>query len=274
MNKLSGFAILLFTVFLLSVYSTTYIKKASAISFGTGPCPSGEARDYIGICFPVKECKASLFARPGTCTVTTSPTSSKESNNAGNTQENSNARENSNAGNGATSEERNNTSAKQEQELQQKTIMLPSTTVHLNKMEKIQQSQPGSLLCPTCSSKPVKVESAPTSKPQSVTSKLYEWHHGHSDWSPRLSQSESQRLLQTQTPPTAPNVGSLLNPGGLHFTIPTTTQGHTGVAHVKQGTGVVPLKLNALSDEERDKMLATMKKGDCIRFEDSEMCKH
>ncbi len=69
MNKLSGFAILLFTVLVLSICSATCEKKASAISFTTGPCPSGEARDYMGICFPVKECKASLFAAHGTCKV-------------------------------------------------------------------------------------------------------------------------------------------------------------------------------------------------------------
>jgi hypothetical protein len=68
MNKLTGFAILLFTILLLIVSSVTYVKKASAIYFGNGACPSGEARDYMGICFPVKECKASLFAAPGTCT--------------------------------------------------------------------------------------------------------------------------------------------------------------------------------------------------------------
>jgi hypothetical protein len=28
---------------------------------------SGETRDYMGICFPVNECKASLFAAHGTC---------------------------------------------------------------------------------------------------------------------------------------------------------------------------------------------------------------
>jgi hypothetical protein len=68
MNKLSAVAILVFTVFVLAnVSSSSYVKKASAISFTTGPCPRGEARDYMGICFPVKECKASLFAAPGTC---------------------------------------------------------------------------------------------------------------------------------------------------------------------------------------------------------------
>jgi hypothetical protein len=68
MNKLSGFAILLFAVLLLSVSSVT-VKKASAISFTTGPCPKGEARDYMGICWPVQDCKASLFAAAGTCKV-------------------------------------------------------------------------------------------------------------------------------------------------------------------------------------------------------------
>jgi len=68
MNKLTGSAILVITVLLLSVSSVT-VKKASAIYFGNGACPSGEARDYLGICFPIKECKASLFASPGTCKV-------------------------------------------------------------------------------------------------------------------------------------------------------------------------------------------------------------
>jgi hypothetical protein len=66
--KMMKRAILLFTVLaLVTTSSATYLNKASAISFTTGPCPRGEARDYMGICFPVKECKASLFAAPGTC---------------------------------------------------------------------------------------------------------------------------------------------------------------------------------------------------------------
>jgi hypothetical protein len=60
-------SILMFAVLLLSVSSATYVKKASAISFANGRCPSGEVRDYMGICFPIKECKASLFAAAGTC---------------------------------------------------------------------------------------------------------------------------------------------------------------------------------------------------------------
>ncbi|MGB6534053.1 MAG: hypothetical protein WBF33_38735 [Candidatus Nitrosopolaris sp.] len=38
-------------------------KKASA-----GECPAGQAKDWAGICFPLKECKASISAQPGTCT--------------------------------------------------------------------------------------------------------------------------------------------------------------------------------------------------------------
>jgi hypothetical protein len=38
-------------------------KKASA-----GHCPAGQAKDWTGICFPLKECKASISAQPGTCT--------------------------------------------------------------------------------------------------------------------------------------------------------------------------------------------------------------
>jgi hypothetical protein len=68
MNKLSGFG-LLFAVLLLASVSSLIVKNASAISFTNGPCPSGEARDYMGICFAIKECKASLFAAAGTCKV-------------------------------------------------------------------------------------------------------------------------------------------------------------------------------------------------------------
>lgn len=38
-------------------------KKASA-----GECPAGQAKDCAGICFPLKECKASISAQPATCT--------------------------------------------------------------------------------------------------------------------------------------------------------------------------------------------------------------
>ena len=68
MNKLFGFGLLFAILVLISVSSVT-VKKASAIYFGNGACPSGEARDYMGICFPIKECKSSLFARPGSCSV-------------------------------------------------------------------------------------------------------------------------------------------------------------------------------------------------------------
>jgi plastocyanin len=30
-------------------------------------CPTGQARDYAGLCWPIKECKASIFGQPGTC---------------------------------------------------------------------------------------------------------------------------------------------------------------------------------------------------------------
>jgi hypothetical protein len=74
MNK-RAFAIMLFAILLLSVSSVT--KNASAISFTNGPCPIGEARDYMGICFPIKECKASLFAAGGTCKVAPEPQCTK-----------------------------------------------------------------------------------------------------------------------------------------------------------------------------------------------------
>jgi hypothetical protein len=67
MNQIAGFIILLFAALLIIVSSVT-VKKASAISFTNGPCPSGEARDYMGICFPLNECKASISAQPGSCT--------------------------------------------------------------------------------------------------------------------------------------------------------------------------------------------------------------
>jgi hypothetical protein len=57
-------AILLFTVLLLSVSSISYMKKAIA----AGECPAGQAKDWAGVCYPLKECKASMFAQPGTCT--------------------------------------------------------------------------------------------------------------------------------------------------------------------------------------------------------------
>ena len=69
MNR-SRFVLLFVVLVLVSVSYLTYAKNASAISFTNGPCPSGEARDYLGICFPIKECKASFFAAAGTCKVT------------------------------------------------------------------------------------------------------------------------------------------------------------------------------------------------------------
>jgi hypothetical protein len=39
------------------------IQKANA-----GECPAGQAKDWAGICFILKECKASISAQPGTCT--------------------------------------------------------------------------------------------------------------------------------------------------------------------------------------------------------------
>ncbi|MGB8933522.1 MAG: hypothetical protein WCC17_00275 [Candidatus Nitrosopolaris sp.] len=38
-------------------------KKANAVE-----CPAGQAKDWAGICYPLKECKASISAQPGTCT--------------------------------------------------------------------------------------------------------------------------------------------------------------------------------------------------------------
>jgi hypothetical protein len=67
MNKLSGFVLLFAVLMFVSVSYLTYAKNTSAIYFGNGACPSGEARDYAGICFPLNECKASLFAAAGTC---------------------------------------------------------------------------------------------------------------------------------------------------------------------------------------------------------------
>ena len=67
MNKLLGFGLLFALLLFVSVSSVT-VKKAFAISFSNGPCPSGEARDYMGVCYPIKECKASISAQPGSCT--------------------------------------------------------------------------------------------------------------------------------------------------------------------------------------------------------------
>ena len=47
-NKLSGFVLLFAVLVLVSVSYLTYANNASAIYFGNGPCPSGEARDYMG----------------------------------------------------------------------------------------------------------------------------------------------------------------------------------------------------------------------------------
>ncbi|MGA9151860.1 MAG: hypothetical protein WBZ36_14880 [Candidatus Nitrosopolaris sp.] len=67
MNKLLWFGLLFALLLFVSVSSVT-VKKAFAISFSNGPCPSGEARDYMGVCYPIKECKASISAQPGSCT--------------------------------------------------------------------------------------------------------------------------------------------------------------------------------------------------------------
>ncbi|MGB6529707.1 MAG: hypothetical protein WBF33_16490 [Candidatus Nitrosopolaris sp.] len=97
MNQLAGFVILLFAALLLIVSSVTNVKViaqgndssekpsetgtiiSSPIEVKKGPtieekkasageCPSGQAKDWAGICYPLKECKASIFAQPGTCT--------------------------------------------------------------------------------------------------------------------------------------------------------------------------------------------------------------
>jgi hypothetical protein len=54
-------AILLFTLLLLSVFSVTYVKKASA----AGECPSGQVKDWAGICFKESEAKACPTCAPG-----------------------------------------------------------------------------------------------------------------------------------------------------------------------------------------------------------------
>ena len=67
MNKLLGFGLVFAVLVLVNVSYLTYAKNASAIYFGNGACPSGEARDYMGICFPLNECKSGPFAAAGTC---------------------------------------------------------------------------------------------------------------------------------------------------------------------------------------------------------------
>jgi hypothetical protein len=64
MNQRTGFAILLFAVVLLIVASATHLRNASA----AGECPAGQAKDWAGVCYPLKECKGSISAQPGTCT--------------------------------------------------------------------------------------------------------------------------------------------------------------------------------------------------------------
>ncbi|HYX50814.1 MAG TPA: hypothetical protein VE843_13780, partial [Ktedonobacteraceae bacterium] len=46
------------------------VKKGPIIQekANAGECPAGQAKDWAGICFPLKECKASISAQPGTCT--------------------------------------------------------------------------------------------------------------------------------------------------------------------------------------------------------------
>ncbi|MGC2572832.1 MAG: hypothetical protein WA364_15080 [Candidatus Nitrosopolaris sp.] len=45
------------------------VKKGPTIQENkAGECPAGQANDWAGICFPFKECKASISAQPGTCT--------------------------------------------------------------------------------------------------------------------------------------------------------------------------------------------------------------
>lgn len=83
MKQLAGFAILVFAALLLIVSSGTSVKSESGtiisgpIEVKKGPtiqekanageCPAGQAKDWAGICFPLKECKASISAQPGTC---------------------------------------------------------------------------------------------------------------------------------------------------------------------------------------------------------------
>ena len=46
------------------------VKKGPTIQekANAGECPAGQAKDWAGICFILKECKASISAQPGTCT--------------------------------------------------------------------------------------------------------------------------------------------------------------------------------------------------------------
>jgi hypothetical protein len=74
MSKLSGFVLLFAALVLVSV---SYLTYASAIYFGNNACPSGELRDYMGICFPKNECKSGLFAAAGTCKDVTVPQCTK-----------------------------------------------------------------------------------------------------------------------------------------------------------------------------------------------------
>jgi hypothetical protein len=62
--------ILLFAVLLLSVFSSvSYVKKASA----SGECPSGQIKDWAGICFNKSEAKACLTCAPGSAAAAEKP---------------------------------------------------------------------------------------------------------------------------------------------------------------------------------------------------------
>lgn len=50
------------------ISSPIEVKKGRTMEKASvGECPAGQAKDWAGICFPLKECKASISAQPGTC---------------------------------------------------------------------------------------------------------------------------------------------------------------------------------------------------------------
>jgi len=61
MNQLVGFVLFLFAALLLIVSPVTYVKKARAID----DCPSGQIKDWAGICFKESEAKACPTCAPG-----------------------------------------------------------------------------------------------------------------------------------------------------------------------------------------------------------------
>src|SRR5215472_1988341 len=61
-----------------TISSQSYVKKASALSFGSGPCPAGKVRDWTGICFNKSEAKACPTCAPGSAAPAEKPETSSQ----------------------------------------------------------------------------------------------------------------------------------------------------------------------------------------------------